>query len=829
MATAIKNPNNFSPQFLADMKKGNPELYKSYTSGGSLSLKVALTITPTGGAVWTVTKPGKDFAGNNLPNNGGTSWTSFPSSQNKGLGLTLSQNGPMPGDSPKIYDQFGKTNWVPESGKTWQLPGGSGNFVSSGGTGIIKDEWGEPTSFQVRFASADTGNAQTGYMPYVADPSVTSLKQLQALQSAIGQSNGNEHGFDNADLDNILNYGSNGFMGYSNGKATYAPTYTVDAQTGAVTYAKYGQNPVTINTDYTKYKYDNNGNLKGFAQQPSPPPTTVPKTPTTTVPKPPVTPTTVPKPPVTPTTVPKPPVTPTTVPKPPVTPTTVPKPPVTPTTTPAPHPTTTTPAPHPTTTTPVPHPVTPTTVPHPTTTTPAPHPTTTTPAPHPTTTTPPNSGFPTLPSFPSASGTNTTIKWPSEQYMIAHGVSPTLAKTYGGKIVDTTGYSSNNEGAVKAMVDALGTAQSRNLFSDWVAQGFDPAGFRDASKASAFARNVKSFMPSVVAQGWDKTKASDWTFTNGGVTHKTATVSAPGGGGGTTNVNIDSTKQVTAYSTLQNELSAWGLDSLTGKVFNKVFKEGISDPTTLTNFVRSTPEYKQSFQGLAEYNATNPQKLTEQQYTQLSQAYMNTAQQYGLPDSFFTKQEVGNLIANGVSAAEFNRRIANGYQTALNADPATRQALAAQGVDFGHLLAYYLDPKKAEPILTNKTNQAQLQGYAQNAGIADFTSTMAGELAQHARNSMNPDGTFSTANEKQALDLAASGQGLTAAAPGSNAQTVDTTQLIGSKLAGFGGTTQTDAQQAVQQASQQAQAPFNKAGGYTSTTQGVTGAGSAPQ
>jgi hypothetical protein len=165
----------------------------------------------------------------------------------------------------------------------------------------------------------------------------------------------------------------------------------------------------------------------------------------------------------------------------------------------------------------------------------------------------------------------------------------------------------------------------------------------------------------------------------------------------------------------------------------------------------------------------------------------------------------------------------------MEADPATAQALAAQGVNFGDLLGYYLDPKKMEPILTDMTNQAQLQGYAQNAGIANLTPTMAQELTQRAKSNINPDGTFSTAQEQQALDVAAQGQGLTAVAPGSNAQTVDTTQLIGTKLAGFGGTTQVEAQQATQKALQGQEAPFQKAGGFATTPQGVTGIGSSPQ
>jgi hypothetical protein len=58
---------------------------------------------------------------------------------------------------------------------------------------------------------------------------------------------------------------------------------------------------------------------------------------------------------------------------------------------------------------------------------------------------------------------------------------------------------------------------------------------------------------------------------------------------------------------------------------------------------------------------------------------------------------------------------------------------------------------------------------------------------------------------------------------------VSTTQLIGSQLAGFGGTNQAQAQQAVERAVQAQEAPFKKGGGYASDQTGVTGVGSARQ
>jgi len=449
-----------------------------------------------------------------------------------------------------------------------------------------------------------------------------------------------------------------------------------------------------------------------------------------------------------------------------------------------------------------------------------------------------NGNAPVLPDIQWGTSGNTTVKWPSAQYMISLGVESKVAYKWANQAVDMSGFEDKTPANyARAITEALGvnTANAQAFWSPWTRQGFDYKGYLNAdSKVSRAYRNqTKTFFPDILHQGWDKVDSTLYTMTSRGATKKTATVIDPNTGKQTT-VPVDSTKQSTAYGTIQNELARWGLDDLTDAVFNKVFKDGISDPKQLTNFVRSTKEYKNNFQGMAEYNANpeNVQKITEQQYLMKAQAYMNTAQQYGLPDSFFTRKEIGVLVAGGVSPAEFNRRVVNGYLVAMNAmtaDPATAQALAAQGVNFGDLLGYYLDPKKAEPFLTDKTNQAQLQGYAQNAGIANLTPTMAQELTQRAKSNINPDGTFSSAQEQQALDVAAQGQGLTAVAPGSNAQTVDTTQLIGTKLAGFGGTTQAEAQQATQKALQGQEAPFQKAGGFTNTTQGVTGIGSSPQ
>ena len=188
------------------------------------------------------------------------------------------------------------------------------------------------------------------------------------------------------------------------------------------------------------------------------------------------------------------------------------------------------------------------------------------------------------------------------------------------------------------------------------------------------------------------------------------------------------------------------------------------------------------------------------------------------------------MLFRSVSATEFTNRIAKGYAAAAAADPATKKYLMNMGLTPKDIAAYFLDPKNTEPFLQQQVAKATLRGYADNVGLRDFTEGMADELASRVRSATNtPYGTFTSEQAGQAIEYAAQNQPLTGAAPGSNAPVVDTTQLIGSQIAGFQDTTQTEAAQAVQTATEAAAAPFQRGGGYDTTQQGVTGLGFAQQ
>ena len=300
------------------------------------------------------------------------------------------------------------------------------------------------------------------------------------------------------------------------------------------------------------------------------------------------------------------------------------------------------------------------------------------------------------------------------------------------------------------------------------------------------------------------------------------------------NATATASSKINADANLKQTLDQWGLSNLQPLIDNAVFNKNITNAKELMNMIRTTKEYKNSFQGLVEHNKNAAQQMTEAQYLAASQSMMNTAQAAGLPDAFFTQAEIGKLIGGQVSPAEFSRRIAEGYN-AVAALPQNiqNQFMQQHGVGPGGLLAYFLDPTKAEPVIARQAIAANLQNTAQAAGLQQFSSDQAAQLGEMVRvagatgAASDPYSQFTLGKAQQALQTAARDVSLTKAAPGAAAPTVDTNTLIGSQIAGFGGTSQPAAQQAVALAEQAAVAPFEKGGGYSETAKGVTGLGAA--
>jgi hypothetical protein len=370
--------------------------------------------------------------------------------------------------------------------------------------------------------------------------------------------------------------------------------------------------------------------------------------------------------------------------------------------------------------------------------------------------------------------------------------------------------------------------------------------------------------------------AGNWAFVtnpgNSGVSKLGSTLpnipkasSTPPGGGGVSaeaaaTINAKASAQVSAYDGVLNTLDSWGmvplmptkptntndpiamadyqakLDTYTKdtKIMNDI-KNMVYGASTqqvnqaiLLDYVRGTDAYKQAFPGLAQRNAqvNASEHLTESAYQNLISTYRGTSTQYGLPT--LSNAQIASLVQNNISASEFNERVTKGYTAALNADPATRAQLAKFGVNTSDLAHYYLDPKNSISKIEQTTAAAALSGYSQNVGLKGMTESGARELADRVNLGVGSAyGTTSMGTMQQSLLNASRDVQLTAAAPGSGRQTVTTDQLIGSQVAGYGGTNQIAEQTQVARAEQSATQQFSKGGGYAESGRGVSGIGSA--
>jgi hypothetical protein len=295
------------------------------------------------------------------------------------------------------------------------------------------------------------------------------------------------------------------------------------------------------------------------------------------------------------------------------------------------------------------------------------------------------------------------------------------------------------------------------------------------------------------------------------------------------NTTAKAGEKSTAANRIDDMLDQWGLPGLKQFANDLVWKKGIVNASDLADQIRATEQYKNRFKGMIDHNKNYPLKIDEGTYLSTENQMIQVAEQY-LPAGVFTRQKAAELIAGGVSPMRFQERIAKGYAAAAAADPATKKYLVNMGLTPKDIALYFLDPKNTEPFLQQQVAKATLRGYADNIGLKDFTQSMADDLAERVRSSANnPYGTYTMDQARKAMEYAAQNRPLTGAAPGSNAPTVDTSQLIGSQIAGFQGTTQGEAAQEVKTATEAAASPFQSGGGYDTTQKGVTGLGSAPQ
>jgi hypothetical protein len=191
-----------------------------------------------------------------------------------------------------------------------------------------------------------------------------------------------------------------------------------------------------------------------------------------------------------------------------------------------------------------------------------------------------------------------------------------------------------------------------------------------------------------------------------------------------------------AYDLLLAEFNQYGLGSLVEPLKGLI----VSGPSEaeLTLALRQTDAYKKRFAANAQRLASGLRALSEAEYLSLEDGYQSIMRNYGLPASYYTKDDMGRqagfekFIAGDVSPTELEDRVVLAQQRVLNAAPEVTTALKQFYPDItnGEILAYTLDPSKGLADIKKKITAAEIGGAALGAKLG-ATVGRAEELARY--------------------------------------------------------------------------------------------------
>lgn len=191
-----------------------------------------------------------------------------------------------------------------------------------------------------------------------------------------------------------------------------------------------------------------------------------------------------------------------------------------------------------------------------------------------------------------------------------------------------------------------------------------------------------------------------------------------------------------AYDLLYQQFKQYGLESLVEDI--KGLVQSNVSPSEFAIRLQDTESYKKRFAANQDRIKQGLRALTPAEYIGLEDQYQNIMRNYGLPASYYTKDAMGTqagfnkFIANDVSAAELEDRIATAQKRVLNADVNVTNALRQFYPDITNadILAYTLDPTNALENIKRKVTAAEIGGAALAQGLATGVSR-AEELAKY--------------------------------------------------------------------------------------------------
>lgn len=172
-----------------------------------------------------------------------------------------------------------------------------------------------------------------------------------------------------------------------------------------------------------------------------------------------------------------------------------------------------------------------------------------------------------------------------------------------------------------------------------------------------------------------------------------------------------------AYIALTTLFTGYGLGTLAPKIFDYI-KQGYS-ADTISLLLQQTTEYKQRFAGNEARAKAGLAILSPDQYLATEASYRQILQSAGMPKGFYDQpSDFAAWIGSDVSPTEINDRVNMALEFTANANLAAKQALKGMyGIDDASVAAYFLDQKKAEPLLKKQAAAAEIGAAALQRGF----------------------------------------------------------------------------------------------------------------
>lgn len=180
---------------------------------------------------------------------------------------------------------------------------------------------------------------------------------------------------------------------------------------------------------------------------------------------------------------------------------------------------------------------------------------------------------------------------------------------------------------------------------------------------------------------------------------------------------------LSAFDLFANILASWGIPM--GADIESIIRQAAIDGITpdmidlIIPDIQNTNTWKNRFPGWHSRTGNGYNQLTVGEYLALEDSYHRIMAEAGLPADFYDQpSDFGNWIANNVSPDEIRDRVDLAMGAVRQVDATARDLLKKfYGVGPGELASYFLDQKRALPILDRQYKAANVAAFASRAGL----------------------------------------------------------------------------------------------------------------